>query len=72
MKHYTREELELYRNGQMSVLGRIGCSSHLKECETCSKLLEELQEDDQLIARIRSSIQLYEQLSPVKPMPSNI
>lgn len=32
MKHYTKEELELYRHGQMSVLGRIACSSHLKEC----------------------------------------
>lgn len=67
MKHYTREELELYRNGQMSVLGRISCSSHLKECDECSKLLEELQEDDRLIANLRSSVQLYQELSKDEP-----
>ncbi|MGI6355779.1 MAG: hypothetical protein ACOX6W_11900 [Lentisphaeria bacterium] len=27
MKHYTKEELELYRHGQMSVLGKINCAS---------------------------------------------
>ena len=32
MKHYTEEELEMYRNAQMSVLGRIACASHLQNC----------------------------------------
>ena len=41
MKHYTREELELYRNGQMSVLGRIACTSHLRECAECMKIMDE-------------------------------
>ena len=70
MKHYTQEELELYRNGQMSVLGRISSSSHLKECDECSKLLEELQEDDRLIANLRSSVQLYQKLSQAAPQQS--
>ena len=59
MKHYTKEELDMYRHGQMSVLGRIGCSSHLQNCIECAKLMEELQEDDKLIADLRSSIQQY-------------
>ena len=63
MKHYTKEELELYRNGKMSILGRITCSSHLHDCKDCSKIMEELKDDDNFVAKLRSSIQLYEELS---------
>ena len=59
MKHYTEEELEMYRNGQMSVFGRIACASHLQNCTECAKLLEDLKENDQFIAELRSSIQQY-------------
>lgn len=31
MKHYTKEDLELYRHHQLSILGRIACAAHLKE-----------------------------------------
>ena len=65
MKHYTREELELYRNGQMSVLGRIICTSHLRECTECMKIIEELKEDDKLIANLRSSVQQFLKLSEI-------
>ena len=51
MKHYTKEELELYRHGQMSVLGRIACSSHLKECEY----------DDAFVRELRDSIKTYKE-----------
>jgi hypothetical protein len=63
MKHYTKEELELYRNGKMSVLGKIVCGSHLHDCAACSRLMEELKEDDKLIANLRSSIQQYQEVS---------
>ena len=63
MKHYTKEELELYRNGKMSILGRITCSVHLKKCKKCSQLLVELSEDDILVDQLRSSIQLWNKLS---------
>lgn len=71
MKHYTREELELYRNGQMSVLGRIACTSHLRECSECLKIMEELKEDDKLIANLRSSVQIYQELSQEEPLKTN-
>lgn len=71
MKHYTREELELYRNGQMSVLGRIACTSHLRECTECLKIMEELKEDDKLIANLRSSVQIYQELSQEEPLKTN-
>ena len=63
MKHYSEEELEMYRNGQMSVLNRITCASHLQDCAECKKILEELKEDDQFIAELRSSIQQYRESS---------
>ena len=66
MKHYTKEELELFRNGHMSILGRLRCSAHLKECQECSKVMEELKEDDNLISEVRGSVQLYKELSMEK------
>ena len=64
MEHYTKEELDQYRNGGMSVLRKIHCTAHLKNCETCAKLLKELEEDDQLLRDLRGSVELYQQLAP--------
>mgnify|MGYP005613331953 CR=1 FL=1 len=72
MKHYTKEELDLYRHGKMSVLSRINCTSHLKECQEYAKLLEELKEDDQLLAHLRSSVQIYKDLTEIKPTASTV
>ena len=63
MKHYTKEELELYRHGQMAVLGRITCASHLKKCAECRELLKELEAEDDFVKELRSSILLYESVS---------
>lgn len=62
MKHYTKEELELYRNGQMSVLGRITCTSHLRKCNACAGVMGKLKEEDDFIAELRSSIQQFQKL----------
>lgn len=67
MKHYTKEELELYRNGQMSLLGRIHCTAHLKECGECAKRMAELKEEDTLLADLRSSLRIYRELSSGEP-----
>ena len=64
MEHYTKEELDQYRNGGMSVLGKIRCSAHLKNCPACAKLLEELNADDQLLRDLRGSVEIYQQLAP--------
>ena len=63
MKHYTKEELELYRHGQMSVLGRVTCASHLQKCEECRDLLKELESEDDFVKELRSSILLFESVS---------
>ena len=58
--HYTKEDLELYRNHQMSILGRLACQAHLKECPECARLLKELSEDDDFIRQLRASAEIYE------------
>lgn len=58
--HYSKEELELYRNHLMSILGRLTCQAHLKECPACAALLKELSEDDDFIRQLRASAQIYE------------
>jgi len=63
MAHYTKEELELYRHGDMSVLGRIKCEAHLKSCPECAKLLDELRDEDHFIDELRDSVRLYKDLS---------
>lgn len=67
MEHYTKEELDQYRNGGMSVLRKISCAAHLKNCEACAKLLKELEADDQLLRDLRGSVALYQQLAPKVP-----
>ncbi len=62
-EHYSKEELELYRNHQMSVLGQIACSAHLKECPACAKLLDELKDDDRFLNDLRTSVRIYDALS---------
>ena len=61
--HYSKEELELYRNHQMSVLGQISCSAHLKACPACAKLLEELKAEDLFLHDLRASVKVYDMLS---------
>ncbi|MBO7329133.1 MAG: hypothetical protein J6W00_10235 [Lentisphaeria bacterium] len=63
MAHYTKEELDLYRTGKLSLLGRINCAAHLKSCPECTKLLEELEQDDKLLKELKESCQLFQELS---------
>lgn len=60
MRHYTEDELELFRHKEMSVLGRINCASHLKECPACAKLLAELEENDELVQEVRNSMESFQ------------
>ena len=61
MKHYTKAELEQYRNGEMSVFGKMKCEAHLKECESCATLLAELDDDAAFVDKIRESLKRYEE-----------
>ena len=56
MRHYTREELDCYRNGDMNLFSRIICTEHLKNCGSCHKLLDSLKEDDVLLDELRGKL----------------
>ncbi len=58
MKHYTKAELELYRHQQMPLLARLGCTAHLKTCDTCAERLRELAEEDAFVAELRDSLKI--------------
>ncbi len=66
MKHYTKDELEQYRNKGMSVFGRMNCAAHLKECVSCAMLLAELDDDAVFVGKIRESIKRYEEATKDK------
>lgn len=57
---YSKEELDMFRHGEMSVLSRICCKAHLKECEACQHRLAELCEDDLLVKELQQRIKTYE------------
>ena len=61
-KHYTKNELELYRHGEMSLLGRVQCAAHLRECPDCRTLLDELESDDEFVRELRESLKAYGEL----------
>jgi hypothetical protein len=44
----------------MSVLSRIGCSAHLGKCKECTAIFHELKSEDQFLAELRTSVQLYQ------------
>jgi predicted anti-sigma-YlaC factor YlaD len=45
------------------VLGRIICGIHLKNCEECSQLLDELAEEDKLIDELQNSIEVFQNIT---------
>ena len=61
-EHYTLEELELYRHKEMSVLGRVQCMAHLRECPECRALLDELENDDEIVKEMRESIKIFNEI----------
>lgn len=63
MSHYTKEELDLYRTGKLSLLGRLNCTAHLKNCPECSRLLEELEQDDKFLKDLKESCRLFRELA---------
>lgn len=62
-KHYSKDALDMYRHGEMSVLARINCSSHLQQCKDCATRLAELEADEKLLTKLRSSVEIFRQLS---------
>ena len=67
MRHYTTEELDRYRNGDMNMLSRISCAGHLKQCDSCRNLLESLDKDDKFLETVRKSLIRFKEVSEELP-----
>ena len=59
MTCYTKEELELYRSGRMSVTGKLACAMHLFHCRQCADLFQSLSADDEFLDQFRDSIRTF-------------
>ena len=55
MKHYTAEELDLYRHGEFSIPRKWFCQLHLRHCQNCRKTLAALSADDWLLRDLREA-----------------
>lgn len=71
MKHYSKEELDMFRNKELSLLGQIICSAHLRECRQCMNMLRELEEEDRLLDELRNSIRTFREISGTSTKPES-
>jgi hypothetical protein len=60
MSHYSEDELEGYLHGDIGVIRRMLCSSHLAKCKNCKAMLDELKTDDVLIEELRISVKHWQ------------
>lgn len=70
MKHFTKEELELFRHNEVSFFQKILIKRHLKKCSQCTETLAQLQEEDLFIADLRDSVRLFQTLSEKENTPA--
>ena len=63
MKHYSANELELYRKGKMSVLGKLQCAAHLKSCAECRMIFEKLKDEDRFIEELKYNVKIFSELA---------
>ena len=56
--HYTKYELDQYRNRTMGPFRRLFCRIHLLRCHRCRERLTHLKLDDILVLALRKSEQM--------------
>jgi hypothetical protein len=57
MKHYTVDDLDRFRHGDLGPLATLRCRLHLWRCGACRQHLEGLAGDDRLLAEMRRANQ---------------
>ena len=55
MNHYQKEELDRYLHKDVNFVTRRKIKNHLNNCSVCSKILQQLVDDDNLLKDIRQS-----------------
>lgn len=66
MKHYSKEELEMYRNRELGVWNQMVCKAHLKKCVECRASLQNLDKEDTLLRTLKKSVRLFNELAEIR------
>ena len=59
MKHYTKEELEMYRDCALGKWNRMVCAAHLKKCTECRNRYNTLLKDDVFLREVKNSVLIF-------------
>jgi hypothetical protein len=60
MKHYTQEQLDQYKHGDMSIIGKLTCKMHLCFCQKCSDQLRTISEDDSFMSELKNAVKTFD------------
>lgn len=63
MKHYTKVDLQRYEQKEMGCIQRWCCTAHLRKCQHCMQLLNEIRNENNEIASFRNQIQFIEKMN---------
>ncbi len=66
MKHYSKEELELYRNRELGLWNQMVCRAHLKKCTQCRTLLQRLEKDNPLLNSLKEGVRILNELADLR------
>lgn len=60
MKHYTQEQLDQYKHGDMNIANRLVCKLHLQFCLKCRNQYNDLSQDDTFIANLKKAVSTFD------------
>ena len=66
MRHYSKEELELFRNRELSLWNQMVCRAHLKKCAGCRTLLQSLEKNNSLLSSLKESVRFLNELADLR------
>jgi hypothetical protein len=71
MNHYSKIELDRYLHNNMNMLARLSCTKHIKQCDNCNQLLNEIKADEQMLKDIRNGVNLINTVPPENKTTDN-
>lgn len=66
VKHYSKEELNLYRNRELGIWNQMVCKAHLKKCAECRKVLENLEKENPLLNSLQEGVRILNELADLR------
>ena len=60
MKHYTSEQLDQFKHGDMTLVQRFVCRIHLHICSDCRKQLNSIADDDSFVSELKNAVKQFD------------